>query len=177
MPHGSWLALGALLTLLPVWAVSAEPKDPKAQAEVKLQTENFEGIQKAIQRHKGKVVIVDAWATWCPPCVKEFPNLVKLHKQHGAKGLVCVSLSFDNDGLEKLEVQQERVLKFLKEQGATFDNLMSTEDSDTLFRKMDIPSVPAVLIYGKDGKLLEKFNDEKAYEKAIPILEKLLAEK
>ena len=55
---------------------------------------------------RGKVVLVDFWATWCAPCVAELPNIKKLHDQHSADGLVVVSVSFDptNDRPEALRL-------------------------------------------------------------------------
>jgi len=176
-PSTRWLACLSLLSALTLagLATAADEKaDPKA-AKVKLQVKDFKGIQDVVKSHKGKVVVMDAWATWCPPCVKEFPNLVKLHKKYGAEKVACISLSFDNDGLGKFEEHQARVQKFLEEQGATFDNLMSNEDSDALFQKFELGSVPAVFVYDKEGKLLKTFSSEKAYDEVGPLVEKLLA--
>lgn len=172
-----WLAplsLGLSLVLAGL-ATAADKSDSKEAPKVKLQVKDFKGIQEVVKSHKGKVVIMDAWATWCPPCVKEFPNLVKLHKKYGTEKVACISLSFDNDGLGKFEEHEARVKKFLEEQGATFDNLISNEDSDALFKKFDLGSVPAVFVYDKEGKLLKTFSSEKAYEEVGPLVDKLLA--
>src|SRR5262245_36883995 len=71
-------------------------------------------FQKALADQKGKVVVIDCWATWCAPCVKKFPHLVEMHKKYAEKGLVCISLSMDKYGDED-EYKKEKVLKFLKE--------------------------------------------------------------
>jgi thiol-disulfide isomerase/thioredoxin len=173
----AFLTLGASLVLAGLAGAADEKSDPKAAAKVKLQVKSYEGILEVVKSHKGKVVVMDAWATWCPPCVKEFPNLVKLHKKYGGEKLACVSLSLDNDGLGEFKEHQARVQKFLEEQGATFDNLMSNEDSDTLFKKFDLGSVPAVFVYDKEGKLVKVFSSEKAYEEVLPLVEKLVGGK
>ena len=137
---------------------------------------HWDQTQKLVVSHKGKIVVMDVWSTSCEPCVKEFPNLVKLHKTHGAKNVACVSLSCDYVGIKSKppEFYRERVMKFLTEQGATFDNLMSSEESDVLYRKFKLNAVPAVFVYGRDGELRERFDNEGAYAKALPLVEQLV---
>src|SRR5262245_40794760 len=53
------------------------------------------GYDKVIAANKGKVVVVDCWATWCVPCRKAFPKTVELSKTYAEQGVVVVSLSFD----------------------------------------------------------------------------------
>ena len=66
-------------TATPTAAVASAP----ATDDVKLSIESYQGILDTIAAHKGKVVVMDAWSTSCPPCIKEFHNLVELHKQYG----------------------------------------------------------------------------------------------
>jgi thiol-disulfide isomerase/thioredoxin len=131
--------------------------------DVPLTIVDFEGIQRHIADQRGKVVVMDAWSTSCTPCLKEFHNLVELHHKYPADQLTCMSLSFDYEGLGKPEEQREGVLKFLRQQGATFDNLLSSEESDALYRKLQLASVPAVFVYDRSGKLRKRFDNEKAH--------------
>ena len=62
--------------------VVAEPTVP----DVRLSIVDFEGIQRRIADHRGKVVVVDAWATYCVPCKREFPNLVRLSRDRAKDG-------------------------------------------------------------------------------------------
>ncbi len=123
---------------------------------------DYEGILEHVARNRGKVVVMDAWSTSCPPCMKEFHNLVELDKQYSPEQLACMSLSFDYEGLDPPEEVKPRVLKFLKSQGATFDNLMSNEESDVLYRKFKLAAVPAVFVYDREGKLRKRFDNEQA---------------
>lgn len=157
---------------------------PPARDDVQLSIESFDGIQSRLASHKGKVVVMDAWSTSCPPCMKEFHNLVDLHKKYGPDKVACVSLSFDYEGLDKPEEVKPRVLEFLQSQGATFENLMSNEESDVLYRKFKLGAVPAVFVYGRDGQLRKRFDNEKAtnkseaftYEQVGALVAELLAE-
>jgi thiol-disulfide isomerase/thioredoxin len=134
--------------------------------DVRLSIVDFQGIQERIAAHRGKVVVMDAWSTSCPPCLAEFHNLVELHKSRAGKDLACISLSFDFEGLGKPEEQQEPVLKFLRSQGATFENLLSSEESDALYRKFKLAAVPAVFVYDRAGQLRKRFDNEQAKSKA-----------
>jgi len=143
---------------------------------VELQVLDYQGVQELIASKKGKVVVMDAWATYCLPCVKEFPNLVALSKKY-PKQVACISLSFDNEGLDPIEDVKPPVLGFLKKQGATFDNVISSEEADTLYEKFDLSAVPAVFVYDKNGKLSKRFAGEKFdYEDVEKHVSQLLEE-
>ena len=59
---------------------------------------NVDGKPVKLSDFKGKVVILNFWATWCPPCRKEIPTFISLQKQYGDKGLVIVGISLDEGG-------------------------------------------------------------------------------
>src|SRR4051812_20451114 len=80
----------------------------------------YEGVEAAIAAAKGKVVLIDCWATWCGPCVQSFPELVKKHEKYGPKGLAVISLSLDDSS------DSEEVEAFLKKRGANFTNIHLT---------------------------------------------------
>lgn len=113
-------------------------------------------------RHAGKVVVLDCWSTSCPPCVKEFPGLVKLQEKFGDR-VTCLSLSFDYEGIGSPDEVVPRVEGFLRDVGAgRLVNLVAREDADALYQKMDLVSVPAVFIWKPDGSLARKFDDDMA---------------
>lgn len=157
-------------------AATATSADAIEGANVELAILSFDEIQQRIAEKRGTVVVVDAWSTSCPPCMKDFHNLVELHKQYPPADLACISLSFDYEGIGKPEEASEPVLTFLREQGATFDNLMSSEESDVLYRKFQLNAVPAVFVYDREGKLRERFESEGAYEKVRTLVAELVKE-
>jgi hypothetical protein len=110
--------------------------------------------------------------------MEKFPGLVELHTKY--KGQVaCVSLSLDNQGLEKPElIAEQKVRPFLTEKGATFDNVVTREEDTEVYKKLEIPSIPAVLVYDRDGKLFKKFADvEFTYKDVEATVKELLAKK
>ena len=151
---------------------------------VKLTVLDFAGIERLIASKHGKVVVMDGWSTSCQPCMKEFHNLVQLHDDYGPDRVACISLSFDYEGIDPVEVVQEPVLKFLRSHRATFDNVLSSDDNEALYRKFDLASVPAVFVYDRRGKLRQRFDSTQSagdsegstYQRVRRLVDELLAE-
>lgn len=165
--------LTAVLVCLTVGVLSCALDRPglvaaeEANSGVTVQILNWEATQKLIASKKGKIVVLDVWSTSCAPCLEEFPNLVALHKRKNPD-LVCMSLNLDHIGLKKRppESYQERVLKFLTKQDATFDNILCSDKDADIYEQLDIPSIPAVFVYGRDGKLAKAFENSQAKTEA-----------
>lgn len=166
----------------PVTAKTAAPPTA-ATKTVKLDEGSWADLKKFVAKQKGKVVVVDLWSTSCMPCMKEFPHLVELSVKHPRK-LVCVSFSCDFYGVaaKPPSYYRPRVEKFLKSKKATFKNYLSTTPSDDLFDEIKLASIPAVLVFGPDGKLAKRFDNDEleddddpfSYKKHInPLVEKL----
>lgn len=126
-----------------------------AEPAIELKPVKLAGLKEAIARHKGKIVVVDFWATFCLPCKEEFPNLVKLHSERAKDGVVCISVSVDDPD------DKAGALKFLTQQKAAFENYLLDESADAYQKAFEFSSVPTVLVYGRDGKLVRKFNSDK----------------
>ena len=135
------------------------PPDDSVTPSVRVQIADYAAIEKLIAGHRGKVVVVDIWATNCPPCLEEFHHLVELHKKYGPERIACVSLSLDYEGIvdKPPESYTPKVLKFLNEQGATFDNIIASEESEVMMNQhLRITNPPAVFVYDKTGRRREK---------------------
>lgn len=96
-----------------------------------------------------------------------------MHKKHAAAGLTAISVSIDDFEEDKIT---DKVLKFLKKQDATFTNLILAEQPDVYQKKLDIGGPPVVFVYGRDGKLVKKFDEGVSYEEVnkvvLPLLKK-----
>lgn len=140
----------------------------KRDIDVKLM--DYAGVQRLIEQHRGKIVVMDVWSTTCPTCIKEFPGLVKLHRKHPSSDLACISLSLDYVGAktEPAESYRERVLEFLRSREASFDNVLATESTDDMLDKLELGAPPGVFVYGRDGKLVKRFEGSDAEEESAP---------
>jgi len=126
-------------------------RDPEA---VKLQVVKSEDVESAIQARKGSIVVVDFWATWCPPCKRDFPHLVEMHEKLAGEGVACLSVSVDD------EPDREDALAFLRQQHAEFPNYLLDEEARVWQEKWSIKGVPVVLVFDRDGKLVRKFDKD-----------------
>jgi thiol-disulfide isomerase/thioredoxin len=112
---------------------------------------------------KGKVVLYNFWATWCKPCVQEFPELVKLQKNYKDKDFVLVFVSMDMP-----EEIKGTVIPFLEKQGVDFvsyyNDFKNPEDLIDFYDKKWEGAIPSTYIYDKDGKLSTKFIGNRDYE-------------
>lgn len=187
-----------LMVLLNLASATAGAKDPPPQeskqtesagrsdGRIPLHVLSWDETQKLVARQKGKVVVLDVWSSYCTPCIREFPNLVRLHKQY-PDDVACMSMNLNYAGLkdEPPESFRKEVGDFLRKQGAEFQNVISSDPDTELFDRLDLASIPAVYVYDRRGKLVKRFDndqikgpeDEFTYKKdVIPLVEKLLAE-
>jgi len=140
---------------------------------IKLTRSDGAALNNLIGSHKGKVVLIDYWATWCVPCVANYPHTVELAKKYKADGLATIAISFD------LFEDEPKVRDFLAKQGADFDNLISSHNNvgQKAWQDFDIGPLPEYRLYDREGKLRQKWEsgvDQAELEKKI---QELLAEK
>jgi len=133
---------------------------PATAATVELQPGTWKDITALVAKNKGKIVVVDVWSTSCAPCMQEFPGLVRLQQAHPEK-VVCISFNVDYVGIKNkpADFYRPKVEAFLKKQQAQFVNILCTEESDKFFADQELSSIPAVYVYGTDGKLAKRFDE------------------
>jgi thiol-disulfide isomerase/thioredoxin len=112
---------------------------------------------------RGKVVLINFWATWCKPCVKEFPELVKLYNDYKDKNFRLIFISADVP--EEIE---NKVTPFLKSQNVEFityyNNFDKPEELINYIDKNWEGAIPSTYIYDKDGNLTSNILGMKNYE-------------
>ncbi len=120
-----------------------------AQQKRSLTETDAEGLKKAVAGLKGKVVFVNFWATWCAPCVAEFPDIVKLYQKYHAKGLEVIAVSFD--------MEAPTAIPFLDRQKADFINLWKSPKQEdnafmTGFDKDCLGALPVSWLFDQKGR-------------------------
>ncbi|MGC9970453.1 MAG: TlpA disulfide reductase family protein [Bryobacteraceae bacterium] len=129
------------------------------------------GFQKLTASGKGRVVLVDFWATWCEPCRAEMPQLVALESRYRDRGLKLVAISCD-------EPEQEAgALEFLKKQRAPLPGYIKRpRDDDKFINAIDAKwsgQLPALFLYDREGRKARSFfgeTDMAALEAALRTL-------
>jgi thiol-disulfide isomerase/thioredoxin len=137
--------------------LKTEPLDLKFTA--------LDGTEIDLAKMRGKVVLIDFWATWCGPCVQEVPNVVEAYEDLHPKGFEIIGISLDKDKA-KLEA-------FIKEKGMAWPQYFDGKGwQNEISSRFGIQSIPAMWLVDKKGMLVETNAREDLEEK----VEKLLAE-
>jgi thiol-disulfide isomerase/thioredoxin len=107
-----------------------------------------DGKTHSLEEFKGKVRIVDYWATWCPPCRAEIPDFVSLQKQYGAKGLQVIGVSVDKGGTPG-------VVQFMKENHINYPIVMSESAIESAYG--GIRAIPTTFLIDRQGTIVKKY--------------------
>ncbi|GIX06711.1 MAG: hypothetical protein KatS3mg115_1114 [Candidatus Poribacteria bacterium] len=107
---------------------------------------NLEGKAVQLKQLRGKVVLLDFWATWCGPCLEELPILQKLHEEFAEKGLVV--LGVNNEELPTVQA-------FYQEHGLTFQTV--SDPQNTVFRRYVVRNIPTVLVINREGVVVAHY--------------------
>jgi thiol-disulfide isomerase/thioredoxin len=114
-------------------------------------------LERRLAALRGRVVVVDVWATWCAPCLERFPRMVALDRRWRDRGVSFVSLSVDNRE-DRQAVDEAR--RFLVRVGAAFPNYLLDENVLRGLEMLDLSGIPAVLVYDREGRLRHKLTGD-----------------
>ena len=127
-----------------------------------------QALEQALAQHKGEVVYLDFWASWCVPCRKSFPWMNMVQEKYQTKGFSVISVNLDAD--------YALAQKFLKENPASFSVIYDPKGK--LAKHFKIQGMPSSMLIGRDGKIKQRHTG--FFTKKIPQyqqeIEKLLAQ-
>lgn len=156
MSRRNWTPSGALLALVALGALACQlSREPTPAPPGGVTTEaawiDLAGLEQRLTAEKGRVVVVNYWATWCEPCREEFPELIEFDRRYRSRGVTFVSISLDSP-----RERDAKVKEFLAAQRPAFPVFIKTAgDPDAFINAIDPAwsgELPATFIYGRDGR-------------------------
>lgn len=138
------MLLAFAVVLRTIFGVASGPKPPGPGAGApRIETRTPQGAAISLSAFQGKVVLVDFWATWCPPCVAAMPGLERVRQEYRAKG-------FEVLGVNQEAGEEPAVERFLADQGISFPIAM---DDGAIAHAWGVYTFPTSFLIGLDGRI------------------------
>jgi cytochrome c biogenesis protein CcmG/thiol:disulfide interchange protein DsbE len=134
----------AWVLLLPYCSKEGKPPAPVLAPEFTLNT--LDGQEMTLSKLKGKVVLLDFWATWCAPCREAIPHLINLQKTYREKGVQVIGMNVDKGDLET-------VRRFVKSMDIPYPITVTPEE---VSRRYGVTAVPTTILIDKKGRIRQK---------------------
>ena len=125
-----------------LWAAAAMPAD--------VATVSAAELRALIEARKGEIVVVNFWASWCPPCREEFPDLIEIFDDYAAEGVGVIAVSLNAPD------EMEEMGAFLAEHGPPFPVFLAASVDEAFYSGVVEPwfgEIPITLVYDTDGNL------------------------
>jgi len=122
---------------------------------------------------KGKTVFLNYWATWCPPCRREIPDIVELAKEYGDK-VVFIGIALENESSSA--AGEKLVSAFATKSGINYVNLVAVGDVQSAVSTLygEVQSIPTTFIFGKNGKIVQRIDGSRDKESFLMELKKAM---
>ena len=157
-----------VLAWLPFAVVSAELETFSEENRLDFSLPDFSDKTHSLADYRGKVVLINFWASWCPPCIYEMPELTRLKQQLADRPFEIIAI---NVGEKKYKVR-----KFIKLVNFELQVLLDT--SNNAFNDWDVKTLPTSFLVGADGSVRHKIRGNPGWEqpKTISLIEQLITE-
>lgn len=141
------VALAALAAGLALHPLSRETVAVTPPGLLDTPLESMEGGKKPLGTWKGKVLVVNFWATWCAPCRKEIPEFIRMQERLGPQGLQFVGIAID---------EKDKVAPYMREVGINYPVLVGELDAVELSRALgnELGALPFTVVVDRSGKVV-----------------------
>jgi len=140
MPRRGYILI---LTLVLTAAAPALAQDEPAELALR----DLEGREQSLAAHRGKIIVLNFWATWCVPCREEMPLLEKLHREYSERGVIVIGPSADEESTQK------QIPRFLRQVKVTFPVWVGATTAE--MERLGLgAALPATAILDRDGRIL-----------------------
>jgi len=157
----------ALLVFISLLTFSPVNLQQEKKIAPPLKLKDLEGRMVRLSDYHGKVVLINFWATWCPPCRAEMPDLIKLQREHGKDGLQIIGVTYPPE-------QKARVRRFARNLKVNYPIALGTRETKALFSSEE--TLPLTVVIDRDGRTAEIISGillrEEFDEKIKPLLTK-----
>jgi peroxiredoxin len=155
------IILAALTVLAALMAAPAHAALENLGPAPEFKLKALDGTELSKESLKGKVVVVDFWATWCGPCVQEIPGYIALQKKYAAQGVVIVGVSVDRGGPAKVQ-------QFAEKRGMNYPVVIDAGELAEQFG--GIEAIPTTFLIDRSGNIRHRklgAMDHADYEKLL----------
>lgn len=144
--------IAGAVALLAMLSACGEPAVEKSLPELTLT--GLDGAQTSIHAFRGKLLVLNVWATWCPPCRREMPSLERLSKSADSKRIVVAGIATDQS--------VNAVREFIAQHGITFHVFVDTPSN--IANALDVRVYPETLLIAPDGKMVQRISGEREWD-------------
>ena len=137
---------------------------PGGKAAPSFTLQDLNGKPVSLSDFKGKVIVLDFWATWCPPCVIEIPHFIELYEQYKDQGFAMVGISLDREGISVVK-------SFVRKYQINYPILMTDGQVDRVYG--GITAIPTTFVIDSAGNIRQKYigyRDKAVFEADIKAL-------
>jgi thiol-disulfide isomerase/thioredoxin len=140
-------------------------QDKEDASGINLTLDSIDGKKISLSDYKGKVVLIDVWDTWCPPCKRGIPEFIELYKEYKDKGVVILGIAGGQHGLDAVK-------QFAKEYGINYPVAMLSQA--VLEQLGDIRTIPTAFLLDRNHNMVNKYVGYRAKSVFAADIEKVL---
>ncbi len=159
----AWIAGVAIVVALAGFSgckgtTSSAPGKPASLAsEPQVAFKDLQGNSMSLDSLKGKVVLLNFWATWCEPCRSEIPILIDLQDKYGAKGFTVLGASMDDDGAKAVNPFMQNTKFTVGGESKTMDYPVVLGNDDIATKFGGLLGMPTSFLISRDGKIVKRY--------------------
>jgi cytochrome c biogenesis protein CcmG/thiol:disulfide interchange protein DsbE len=153
-----------IATALLMFTTAAHGQSAQQQAPP-LTLKSIQGRVLSLSNYRGKVVLLNFWATWCPPCRAEMPDLIRMQREYGARGLQIIGITYPPEALGE-------VRRFVRKLKVDYPVAIGTKETKALFDESE--TLPLTIVIDREGNIVERIEGillaEEFEQKIKPLL-------
>ncbi len=140
-----WIAVIVILGLIAYEYTGSRSGPPVGEAAPDFTVPMLDGAEFTLSEHRGQIIVLDFWATWCPPCKASLPALERVYRAHAGEADVFVA-SVNTD---RANAQRDTVPGFMAQRKLTFPVLF--DQGMRISQTYNVKSIPTMVVVGRDG--------------------------